>query len=82
MSGVIKLRGGGDQAAHSVMAFECECSRRACDYTVTLSVEEYGRVYHLARRFAVTPDHVRLDVEKIIIAFSNYVIVTNFSSHD
>jgi len=63
---------------HADMAFHCECDDQACTETIMMSTEEYQQVHHKTKQFVVVPAHVRLDIEEIITAFNNYVLVAKF----
>lgn len=64
--------------AHSNMIFACECDDADCHETIPMSTEEYQRVHSRTKHFIVVPSHVRLDLEKIITSFSDYVLVAKF----
>jgi hypothetical protein len=72
---VVESRETSHQSSHSVMSFKCECDNKACPETIQMSTEEYQQVHRTTKSFVVVPRHVRLDLEEIVIAFSDYVIV-------
>ncbi len=60
----LEPRGGTSPAA--LIEFVCECGDEACGEHVLLAVEEYAFLRRFATRFAVRPDHVCMDSERII----------------
>lgn len=81
MEKVVLSRENGDQSDYSTMSFRCECDDRACDEIIVISIEEYQRVHRPTRQFIVVPDHVQLDLEKVITILGNYVVVDKFLAH-
>lgn len=78
---IMESRRGTRLSAHSDATFRCECDASACNETIQMSTEEYQRIHHKTKQFVVVPGHVRLDLEKIITAFNNFVLVEKFFPH-
>jgi len=57
------------------MSFTCECDKKSCAEIIQMSTDEYELVHRKANNFVVVPSHVKLDIEKIVTTFSNYLIV-------
>ena len=55
--------------------FFCECANRVCHDRVCLSIPEYEAVRESPVRFAVLPDHVRPDIERVVGEGQGYVVV-------
>ena len=53
----------------------CECGRDSCDRLVAITVAEYEQVRSDARQFAVVPDHVIGDVERVVRETDRFVVV-------
>jgi hypothetical protein len=56
-------------------AFLCECSRPQCDHIIEITPLEYEHVRAHPRRFIVHPGHEEPEVETIVEAQSDYVVV-------
>lgn len=69
-----------NKSSHTLMSFKCECDNETCQETIQMSTEEYEHVHRNSRKFVVIPEHVSLDIEKVVAAFSGFVIVEKFSS--
>ena len=54
----------------------CECGRETCDRLIAISVPEYERVRGDPRHFAVVPDHVLKDVERVVEETDRFVVVS------
>ena len=57
------------------VGFRCECARLGCNQLVELTVREYKAVRSHPRRFLVLPGHELPDVETVVAARPDYVIV-------
>jgi hypothetical protein len=55
--------------------FICECGNAGCIETVTLTLEQYERVRAHELHFVVRAGHERLDVESVIFAEGDFVVV-------
>lgn len=53
----------------------CECADVGCVKMIDIAPGEYDAVRADSRRFVVLPDHVYLDVEKVVDRRDGYVIV-------
>ena len=56
-------------------AFVCECGRSRCEHLIELTPRDYERIRRNPRRFIVRPGHEQADVERIVEAQGDYVIV-------
>ena len=62
-------------AADELVGFLCECDRRTCDATVSLTLEEYRKVRSDARHFALVPEHVNPALERVVHETDRYAVV-------
>jgi hypothetical protein len=53
----------------------CECGRESCDSLVAITVPEYERLRSDPIQFAVVPDHVVADLERVIEETDRFVVV-------
>jgi hypothetical protein len=53
----------------------CECGQDQCDRLIAITLGEYERVRSDGRRFAVVPDHVLTDVERVVWETDRFVAV-------
>ena len=56
-------------------AIACECADTECIETFEIGPEEYAEVRANPRHFAVLPGHVYPDVERVVRAMDEYVVV-------
>jgi hypothetical protein len=56
-------------------AFRCECARADCNRLVEVTPADYEQVRAHSRRFIVFPGHERPDVETVVLATPDYVVV-------
>jgi hypothetical protein len=56
-------------------AFICECSREDCAERLDIGVSTYARVRRHPRRFIVRDGHENTDIESVVEAVPNCVIV-------
>lgn len=56
-------------------SFTCECSSPQCDHFIEITPRDYERIHRDPRRFIVRPGHEQAEVETIIEAHTNYVVV-------
>ena len=75
---VVRSRQNERLADHSDMTFRCECDDPVCLKTIMMSTEEYQKVHQKTKHFTVVPEHVRADLEEVVSAFNNYVLVAKF----
>lgn len=59
----------------SPAAFLCECSRLQCHHFIEITPRDYERVRAHPCRFIVHPGHEEPEVETIVDAHSDYVVV-------
>lgn len=59
----------------SYMQFICECFDDTCDERVSMTVQEYEHVRADGNRFFVLPGHSAEDVDEIVEATEQYLIV-------
>jgi len=78
---VFESRKSSRLSPHSDMSFHCECDDKACNETIMMSTEEYQRVHRKTKHFVVVPGHVQLDIEEVVAAFNNFVLVEKFFPH-
>ena len=65
---------GSGFAAHR-LKLVCECSGASCAETFEIRVGEYEAVRADGARFALLPDHVDPDIERVLEEHENYVVV-------
>jgi hypothetical protein len=53
----------------------CECGNESCDRLIAITVSEYERVRSDSVRFAVVPEHVIDDVERVVEENDRFVVV-------
>jgi hypothetical protein len=58
--------------------FLCECADQFCAESVPLSREAYERVRAISEHFAVTPGHLRPEVERVVEKHRLYWVVEKF----
>ncbi len=71
-----------DQSLLHTMSFNCECDNKSCTEIIQMSTDEYENVHRKPNNFVVVPSHVKLDIEKIVVKFSNFLIVEKFAVKD
>jgi len=59
----------------SLVAFRCECASLECNQLVELTPNEYERVRENPRRFLVLRGHELTEVETVVEAHGDYVVV-------
>ncbi len=59
------------------VVFLCECAY-GCGDSILLTGEEYERVRLVAEHFFVTPGHVSLDAERVIMQHTTHWVVEKF----
>ena len=72
---VTKLRKGTNASEYAEMTFVCECDRKDCPETISLSIQEYNHVHAKLMHFIVVPAHVQLDLEIVTETFPDYYVV-------
>ena len=58
-----------------VARFRCECGLIACGTAIRLSAEAYAEVRADARRFAVSPDHVLPEADRLVASRGGWAII-------
>jgi hypothetical protein len=53
----------------------CECGQQDCDRLIAMTLAEYESVRADPRQFAVTRDHVLVDVEQVLAETDRYALV-------
>jgi hypothetical protein len=53
----------------------CECGQESCNSLIEITVPEYERVRADPLQFAVVPDHVNPEVERVIYQTDRFVVV-------
>jgi len=64
-----------DDAGPYANALVCECADAGCADPIAIGAVEYTRMREHAEHFAVAPDHVFLDVERVVAWRHGYWIV-------
>lgn len=59
----------------SLVAFRCECASLECNQLVELTPKAYERVRENPRRFVVLRGHELAEVETVVEAYADYVVV-------
>jgi hypothetical protein len=59
----------------SLTAFRCECARPDCNRLVSITRREYELVRAHSRRFLVLPGHENPEVETVVKACPDYLVV-------
>jgi hypothetical protein len=53
----------------------CECALKACDRLVPITIAEYHQVRSDPRQFAVVPEHLIGDIERIVYETDRFAVV-------
>jgi hypothetical protein len=53
----------------------CECGKPDCEHVVPMTLDEYEEVRADPRRFAVAPDHVEAEIEKVVEDEGRFLVV-------
>ena len=54
----------------------CECGQAACEEVIAITPGEYEQVRSNPRQFAVSPQHVASDVERVVDETDRFAVVT------
>ena len=54
----------------------CECALKMCDRTIDITMAEYRMVRSDPRQFAIVPEHLIGDVERIIYQNERFAVVS------
>jgi hypothetical protein len=71
----------GIEAAHEEAGREgyvpmlCECGKADCEHVVPMTLEEYEAVREDPRHFAVTPEHLLVQVERVVEDEGRFLVV-------
>lgn len=68
-----KVEGSRDE--RSLMPIVCECGLTKCDRTIEIALDEYRAVRTDPTRFAVVPEHLIGDIERIVYENDRFVVV-------
>lgn len=68
-----KVEGSRDE--RSLMPIVCECGLTKCDRTIEIALDEYREVRTDPTRFAVVPEHLIGDIERIVYENDRFVVV-------
>ena len=69
------------EAAHEeagrkgIVPMLCECGKPDCEHVVPMTLDEYEEVRADPRRFAVAPDHVEAEIEKVVEDEGRFLVV-------
>jgi hypothetical protein len=55
--------------------FICECGHAECTDPISLTLGEYEEVRRDGTHFAVVPDHVVRDIERVVARFDRFAVV-------
>ena len=53
----------------------CECGKADCEHVVPMTLDEYEAVRADPRHFAVTPDHLVVEVEQVVEDEGRFLVV-------
>jgi len=53
----------------------CECGKPDCEHVVPMTIDEYEEVRADPRRFAVAPDHVETQIERVVEDEGRFLVV-------
>ena len=62
--------------------FLCECGNAGCMERISLTVAEYERVRADPAQFAVVPGHERPDIEAVVHATDDYLVIRKNPGED
>ena len=57
------------------MDIACECALKTCDRVIEISIAEYQDVRSDPRQFAIVPEHLIGDIERIVFENDRYAVV-------
>ncbi len=58
--------------------FICECGNEECTVPITLTMKEYESVRAHPTRFAISPGHELIDVERVVAQNDRFSVVEKF----
>ena len=53
----------------------CECALKMCDRSIDITMAEYRMVRGDLRQFAIVPEHLAADIERVVYETDRFVIV-------
>jgi hypothetical protein len=53
----------------------CECALRMCDRSIDITMAEYRMVRSDLRQFAIVPEHLAADIERIVYENDRFAVV-------
>jgi hypothetical protein len=53
----------------------CECARMMCDAAIDITLDEYQNVRSDPRQFAIVPEHLIGDIERIVYENDRFAVV-------
>jgi hypothetical protein len=62
------------------MTITCECALKSCDRLIEITTAEYREVRSEATQFAIVPEHLIGDIERIVFENDRFVVVAKRSS--
>ena len=74
------LQGLNPERAGASSPYVCECWKAGCTEIIHLTGAEYEHVRSDSRWFVVRPEHVSIDVERVMERHSGYWIVEKFGA--
>lgn len=66
----------GDGPAGESMLIVCECAHVWCEEIIEVSLSAYTELRSRLSHYAVVPEHVVADVERVVEEHGDYVVVT------
>jgi hypothetical protein len=70
----IEVLSHGDPPSHR-LGIVCECGLRTCDRAIDITIAEYRLVRNDPLQFAIVPDHLIGDIERIVYENDRFVVV-------
>lgn len=55
--------------------FYCECADVKCEGRIMMSPDDYKKIHRHRRRFVVKPDHLVLNIERVVVTGSDYAVI-------
>jgi hypothetical protein len=53
----------------------CECALKMCDRSIDITMAEYRMVRSDLRQFAIVPEHLAIDIERIVYETDRFAVV-------
>jgi hypothetical protein len=64
-----------DEPPGRLMTISCECALRSCDRLIEITMVEYQDVRSDPRQFAIVPEHLIGDIERIVFENDRFAVV-------